>query len=130
MPSDWLLQHAVLWWSQLLPKLPKLQDFIAQLEQNYRGSLSPSDLEIPGIGMTWTCCGQPWVHAVGVWSMVRNSVDTSNDSWGMYDCLLMFLLILPLIDPHFSGICWEEWLYVVILVFELPRVAPKSKVIC
>eukprot|EP00435_Cladocopium_sp_Y103_P035513 s1499_g9.t1 len=47
MPSDWLLQHAMLWWSELLPKLQKLQDFIAQLEQNYRGSLSPSDL------LTW-----------------------------------------------------------------------------
>ena len=57
MPSDWLLQHAVLWWSQLLPKLENLQDFIAQLEQNYRGSLSPSDLDLGMLRNAMVCCG-------------------------------------------------------------------------
>ena len=54
---DWLLQHAVLWWSQLLPKLEKLQDFIAQLEQNYRGSLSPSNLDMLSPWLPWLVGG-------------------------------------------------------------------------
>eukprot|EP00438_Fugacium_kawagutii_P012269 Skav216885 [mRNA] locus=scaffold1042:550620:551960:+ [translate_table: standard] len=43
LPS-WLLEHAVLWWPELLQKASKLQDFMAQIQQSYRASLSPCDL--------------------------------------------------------------------------------------
>eukprot|EP00434_Breviolum_minutum_P009990 symbB.v1.2.008808.t2/scaffold536.1/size343967/24 len=40
----WLLEHAVLWWPDLLPKSSKLQDFLQKVQLNYCASCSPSDL--------------------------------------------------------------------------------------
>lgn len=34
----------MLWWPELLPKLSKLQDFMAQVQQSYRASLSSCDV--------------------------------------------------------------------------------------